>query len=396
MSSGHLPCLQHNLYGGAIGQPRAILSPMPFKPLLGLLVGTVAGCGNPSLVRILVQMDTVGHIEVLDVSTNIDDFTEVRGAVAQLWSDVEIEIDATITAVDRGGSRESFVSHPRAVSANWVVDGDVAIATDFESLSMLTAYAHLEAAAMFFNALHVATTSEPTPVYFHPTLAVAVPDSYPTSDNATYFPEADGFIILPMLTYREVPFAMNRGVLAHEMAHRIFYYEFFAGELFATLEQHRMTPGAKSNWQRIRATDEGVADFFGAAIAHDPQFLSPSVPDDVANARRLDRTRILDPAWVAGDEPTANGEYLPYLPGAVVAAALWQIAQLTDVETVSLALIAAQRDLAAQIRDTFTYRFGELEAAVVENLPANHRTAACTVLSQSHTAAWAYLASSCP
>lgn len=365
--------------------------------VLAVAVG-VAACGETARVRIIDVVAADGTLGFEDVTlATIEDLEAVSGRPATMFGDAAIELGTGERPVDGGASRAAFVAHPRHVSANWVMDGDVAVASDYDSLLMFTAYAHFEAAALFFTGVGFIATDAGVPVYYEPEIKDGEEIGFPDTDNAAYFPEADAFILLPMSILQDVPFGMNPGVVAHEYSHRVWYHTFWSGELFAALEEFGNDGGAGRAWNRIRATDEGVADFYGAAVSGDPDYLAQSAPPAIAAPRRLAEVRLLDPAWLGGTQPVdESGNYRVYIPGSVVASALWRVSEVVGAQAVGEAVLAAQQSLAPTVRRTFRYEYGQLEAEVVANLAAADQAAACSQFQESYAAAWGQFAAVCP
>ncbi len=367
-------------------------------PRLALIV-TLASCADVgTTVRILDRAAADGSYTTRDVElSTLRDVDTVSGDVAQMRGGATVRADPALTPADRGASRAAYVAGDAAARASWIADGAVAVPTDFDTLTLFTAYAHLESAARHFLDLGVEAAADTLPVYYNPSVDKAEGVSFPERDNAAYFPEADAFLLLPPRVLQDVPLAMNPGVIAHEYAHRVLYDQLWGGEMFASLEEHREQPGSGNAWNRIRATDEGVADFFGAAVTGDPNFLGASTPADISEPRDLSTARFLDSAWVNGREPTdENGEYARYLPGAVVGSALWRLGEIASVEETERAVLAAEAELFAQVRGQFEYEFGDLESAVIRHLAVEHRAEACAALRPRYLVVWSRFASTCP
>lgn len=363
-----------------------------------LVVASIAACGDATRVRIIDVVEPDGTLGLKDVTLlTIEDLEAVSGSPATIFGDAAVALPSGGRPADGGSSRAALVSHPRRVHATWVMDGDVAVASDYDSLLMFTAYAHFEAAALFYTGVGFIATDAEVPVYYEPEVVGGDTIGLPDTDNAAFFADADAFILLPMSILQDVPLGMNPGVIAHEYAHRVWYYSFWSGELFAALEEFQNDGIAGLAWNRIRATDEGVADFYGAAITGDPDFLSQSAPPAIAEPRRLTEVRVLDPAWLGGLEPVDDEDsYRVYVPGSVVASSLWRVAEAVGTRTVAVAVLAAQRSLAPAVRRTFRYEYGQLEAEVIANLPAADRAAACARFQESYAAAWGQFTAVCP
>jgi hypothetical protein len=363
------------------------------------LLVTVAACSEPgTTVRIVDRINDSGGYATRDVTLlTLRDVGTVRGDIAWFQGGATVHVGTGQSASDGGAARASYVSNGREVRAAWVLDGDVVVPTDFDSLAMLTAYAHLEEVTRRFADLGVTGALDELPVYYQPAVDNPKEISFPENDNAAYFTEADAFLFFPMRVFRDVPLAMNVGVVAHEYAHRVVYLTLWGGERFASVAEHQNDPGSLYAWNRLWATDEGIADYFGAVAADDPAFLSASTPSDVAEPRDLSVARTLDPSWVTGFEPQQeSGGYARYLPGAVVAAALWRIGEIAGFAATEAAILRALAALFDQVRNDFEYSFGELEAAVIVELPAGQRTELCAALRPRYAAVWDRFAGACP
>ncbi len=369
-----------------------------------LLAAAVAcGCGSPgNRVRIVDAVDASGRLSLKDVVlATLEDLETVRGDVAELVGGATLSSSPDFLVLrDRGASRGAVVRNPGPVAARWIMDGDVAVPSDFDSLVMVSAYAHLEKAALFFSAIGVTEAAQQVPVYYSPSLPDAKTLGLPETDNAAYFPDADGFILLSMEILQEIPFGTNPGVVAHEYAHRVWYYGIWDGEMFAAINEHQQDGWdlqEAAAWNRLRATDEGIADFFAAAVTGDPGFLAESVPPSLSDPRDLARMRIMDAAWLAGSLPLdSRGQLNVYAPGSVVASTLWSIAQVAGVDVVARAVVEAQRALAPSLRASLRYQYGELEAYVIGRLPAASIASACDRAQQSYAAIWSSFSAVCP
>ncbi len=167
--------------------------------------------------------------------------------------------------------------------------------------------------------------------------------------------------------------------------------------MFQTLENVSGQFGAAQSLNLVLATDEGVADFFGAVIMNDPHFLSYSVPGELGSERNLDEVRPLPSAWLSGQEPsTTDGAYNPYGVGAVVASFLWRSAQAVGADQIERALLSAAASIGTQLRSNFDYLIGDIEIATIAALPANLRPGACSVAQTSYAVIAADFSSVCP
>jgi hypothetical protein len=272
------------------------------------------------------------------------------------------------------------------------VDG-VAVATDFDTLSMFTTYALLETSAGYFQELGLNAAETPAPTLYGPRLAGAM--TLVSRDTVFYLNGLDLFVVFPGARADRIPPGLNLGVMAHEYAHRVWYYELWNGSLMAMLPELLADADGLRTYNLIRAASEGVADFFGASVANDPRFVSDSVPGG-GDGRDLDVEKVIAQAWVSGDVPTLLGGYDPYALGSVLAAVLWRIDRQTTATALPSALVAAMRDVGDRVRARRQYALADFERALVAALPDGARSDACTALQQPYAVVWDRLAVVCP
>lgn len=363
--------------------------------LIGALLGA---CGEPTLVRIVDKPPGTTRYAPRDTAlATLDDLDRLAGGAASVEVGTTIEIDLSTWPADGGGDRDRFTRGGGMARPRYIQDGEVAVASDYRSLALFTAYAHVETAQRALVDAGATELEDSVHVYFEPDVRRAAEQGLPTRDNALYFPTLDALVLMPMQVLTRVPLGMNRGVIAHELAHRAFYYAAWRGALFDTKERHATTPGAVTTVNRISALDEGLADYLGAYVAADPDFLAQSTPASLASPRRLDATRTLDPTWVTGAQPLrADGSFEPFAVGAVVAAALWSIGESVGHDVLAPAVLAAERAIAGAIEAGLDYDFGDFESALITALPLDARAAACTTFATTHAAVWNRIVGACP
>jgi hypothetical protein len=363
-----------------------------------LLALVAAGCGGPGTTfRVVDVVNADGSFGLKNVElTTLTDVDGVNGDVATFLGSSVIQLDSLVPMQDRGGARAAFVPESSPVHINYIVDDGVVVGSDFDSLMMLTAYAHFETATLHFQRLGVNLPISPPPVDYNPTIKGGTDFGFPKSDNAAYFVPTDSFVLLPMRILQDIPFAMNTGVIAHEMSHRVFYYQAWGGQLFAAFAGHANALLAQNNFNRAKATDEGLADFFAASVTGDPLFLAKSTPGYVWEERDLTQLWVLNASWLDGIEPEVEGTYNPYAAGTVLGSALWQLSQLVGVETTELAVVAAELSIASPLVSSFSYEFGQLESEIVRLLPTSAQPRACAIFGERYMVAWSKFAGVCP
>lgn len=363
-----------------------------------MVAGLLVACGEPSLVRIVDKPPGTSRYAPRETAlATLDDLHRLAGGAASIEVGTTIEIDLSTWPADGGGDRDRFTRGGGTAEPRYIQDVDVAVASDYRSLALFTAYAHVETAQRALVEAGATELDDAVRVYFEPDVRRAAEQGLPTHDNALYFPTLDALVLMPMEVLTRVPLGMNRGVIAHELAHRAFYYAAWKGALFATKERHATALGATTTVNRISALDEGLADYLGAYVAADPDYLSHSTPASLSTPRRLDSPRSLDPTWVAGTQPLrADGSYEPFAAGAVIAAALWSIGESAGHDVLAPAVLAAERAIAGAIEAGLDYDFGDFESALATALPLEARAVACTTFATSHAAVWSRIVGACP
>jgi hypothetical protein len=369
------------------------------RPLfvVATLVGMISGCGDPTLLRVLDEVDPGGDYTTVDVPIgSLEDIGAVEGSRAKLFGGADVSFLSTELPEDGGESRDQFVDDEHEVSAHWVQDGDVVVATDFDSLQMFSIYAHLEQAAIYFEALGVDRASvDQAPVYYEPGIESA--DGIPSEDNALYHFGIDGFIVLEHDVLEDIPLGMNSGVMAHEYGHRVWSYETWGGERFALGSQLDFSdPGTLSEMNLLTGCDEGIADFFAAMITGNPRFIEPSLYDYLGDERSLDVLRQVESSWVTGNQPAAGGAYYPYALGAVLASTLWHVAEDVGQDVTAAAVLAAERATFEAFSATLSYSFGDFENEILQALPGGARSAACSRFEYSYQTEPGLFTAVCP
>jgi hypothetical protein len=182
---------------------------------------------------------------------------------------------------------------------------------------------------------------------------------------------------------------MNRGVVVHEIGHAFFDELVYDDEARLRLLDGELTDRSAN---LLRATTEGLSDWFGAAETGDPRFLDASVPVELlAFPRSVDEpveftTTLLDSA------EAAPGLYDPYYPGTCLASALWRLE--IDRGIVGTSLVTAMRALGDRLREEppwdetpASFGFAWLLDPFIQALPAEDRAGACAIFQEQLPAA---------
>lgn len=359
-------------------------------PALSFLV---AACGgDPAALRV-VDLDA-GRYALRDVPAGtLQSLTPLAGGSSRVLVDARITFEDRFPR-DRGVDRARLVAGAREAHPHTTLDGDVAVARDLDSLGLLTGFAHVDRAVARFESIGVSFPAE-VQVYYDPEFTDAFSLGLPTSDNAAYSPELDAFVLLPTEILEGIPLAMNPGVLIHELSHRLFYYRAFDARLFETLSRVNGQVGVRATFNRIRAVDEGVADFFAASFMNDPRYLDASVTGtSIGEERDLIPVRRFPNAWLSGLEPLNGDAYDPYGVGVLFASTLWAIAEDYGHEDTRTALLAALDAVAPALVNDFEFEFGDLMREVVAALPSD-AASACDHVFERYGAAYPRVAPAC-
>lgn len=270
------------------------------------------------------------------------------------------------------------------VQTQLATDGSLVRALDFDTLNVLTAYALLSDADTYFRAKGWAT-ERVAPVWYFPKAQGLLSLQFPSSDNAAYFQYIDGFILFPMRVIDGVPLGMNRGVMFHEYHHRVFASRVYDGNIFKTVDLFSESPEGLHAINRLKAVDEGAADFFGAIGSQDPNFLARSIAGDIGVARDLRTKRVFDAAWIPGDQPVVedllSSSYDPYIPGSVFAHGLWRLREELGEDSVVKAWFNVETKVHDDMQlDALRFQYSKVVEFLAQEFDAQQRTRACAVL----------------
>ncbi|MEL7304348.1 MAG: hypothetical protein AAGJ56_00850, partial [Myxococcota bacterium] len=361
-----------------------------------ILAALLAGCGDETTLLRIVDFDGERYV-LNDVPRGeLASFDPVSGPSGLSLAEASIRFTTQGFPQDGGGDRDRLVEGAREARARIRKDGEVAVAQDLDSLALLTGYVLFARAAEHYESIGVVMPDEPVALHYNPEFINGALLGLPSSDNAAYLPEIDAFAVLPTVALEGIPLAMNPGVVIHEFAHRVFYYVAFDRELFAALERRTGTPGLGQAFNRVRAVEEGVADFFAASFTGDPRFLAASVPGTgIGEERDLEPLRDFPVAWLDGSEPTRNGSFDPYGVGVLFASTLWAMAEEFGHDSIRDALLLGLRALPPQLA-TFDFQIGDLMGLVIDALQSNQRDAACDIVFERYQAAFPRVANRCP
>ncbi len=386
---------------------------------LGTAIAVIVAFGGPgacgvssSPVQTLVvdYLDTAADVESLEYGLtevtleSVEDFDSLRGTGLEILVGAELKLYLLdLETMTPEEAREAWLSEvPGPPSLRYTWEGDVAVPLDFDTLTLITGYYHLERANLAFAELGWDPTLDgPVPIYYAPEVRNSMVVGIPETDNAAYAAFLDGFLLLPMALLDDLPFPMNGGVVTHEYAHRVFHYQIFYRRMLGMVtdaEQTLDTETVLLTVNRLRSLDEGCADFYAAWNTADPGFIRYSMPAELAAPRDLAVHFVADdPAWLEGSEPylEAAGMVDPYALGVVYGSSLWRLGEAIGVDNVAQALFDANAALGEALRTDFVFRHEMALDGIIAQLAPTERGTACDIFTEQFSALAAPLAG-CP
>lgn len=329
-------------------------------PFLVLCFASCAPIGGPVIVEALVpDPDARGGVvlgdvvleSVIDLQRGEGSLFDVRGGLTVNVSDLnEIADDDFADMIERvrgdGGDD---------VDARMGFDGTRYVADDYETLFYFSMFENFESA--FDRATEFGDDSEATSrkalVGMFATVQYApfFPVTLLSTDNAAYAPPVDGWLALRTALQDGVPFAMHRGVIAHEFGHRLFFMNAFRsvdGGFEVWRDDATDTEQGEDEVREqmlLKGVDEGLADVFAIAALRDKDAINRAFTEAgdafAAEAPRRDvegefadvatydglKDLSLDVA-VLEDCQLTRADFVRsfnfYCVGTVLAAALWE------------------------------------------------------------------------
>jgi hypothetical protein len=326
------------------------------------------GCGpNPKApVRLMALVpNETGALSTAQVELKtIVDLTSLRGSVVQFVGGTRVLVDENDPIQNGNGGlpamnekqRYEVLVKDRGFSprGHFIDNGGVLWPADFHTWNMVSAFYNFERSYDYF--VGVFNGKEPSELLGAKVLYwsdVHLNSVEPLTDNALFLSLLQSYIIVPFKTEQLVPLSMNLGVIAHEMAHRVFNHK-----VLADAGIHPALVGWNGPaFNLLKSLDEGLADFHGygatciEAAGCRPNFLNISMED-----ARIVEMRNVARVNACLDEPTRNAlnQYAPgqwiraeemYRVGNLFAAALYFAGNKTGkVSVVHKALIEAYDD----------------------------------------------------
>jgi hypothetical protein len=246
-------------------------------------------------------------------------------------------LDGTYVTVKRGGTLSIKEINGSIVSSEnfeggttpglrYQVKSGVAMALDYSTLAMLSAYYQLDE---IYSTLEEKTGLSPGvlqanlpggkhTMLFEPEIKLTGAGSEITAGvklNAAFSPTDKKFLLFQRSPIENVPLAANFQVLTHEFGHFIFDYSFYGG-----------TYDASNRWNdewALSGINEGFADFVSWTFTDSTDILRSSIAiDSVAEERDFGQSTFTYTDLRAADQSACGGEF--YCVGTLFARSLYQ------------------------------------------------------------------------
>jgi hypothetical protein len=290
-------------------------------------------------------------------------------------------------------------------------DGERYIAETWETLFYFTMLANFESAFAFADDVGVVNRATSGADEDHAVVgmfsSVVVSPLLPipllSSDNAAYAAPLDGWLALRPAFQAGVPFAMHRGVIAHEFAHRVFFHS-TVSDIDGGFDVWRNavtdaspTRDAVRAQMLLKGLDEGLADVFSITALQNKDAITEafSAADGgfVAEAARRDvegafaavatydnlRDRSIEPSLLSGcklDVDDFRASFNFYCVGTVIAATLWQAAEADPAimrSAIEPAVLVALPQVGAALANGIAFDLDQFLEPFVQALPAGRR-----------------------
>ncbi|MDF1563508.1 MAG: hypothetical protein P1V51_10720 [Deltaproteobacteria bacterium] len=384
----------------------------PPRCLPTILLLLAAGCGpdvsGPVTVGVLGPGETPGTYAIVPTELpEIESLAHLRGPGVEVLAGAKLVLDHDEIArgIEAGelltldDVKEAMVRRrgrpPRAMFSPGTLESaggaqTVWLAEDYHSLGMATAYAHVARArrAAVGAGLPPACLAR-LPTYYDLTfIERAGGVGGKQHDNAFFMPLMGSIFFLPHDAFPTLAMAMNQGIIAHEYSHGIWSC---LVDDFEPLSWRTLSLDGPAQ-ARLAGFNEGLADYFGAWVTGDPDFIALTLPSE-SDRRDVSVARLYTQA-MADAEQNLTG-FDPYLLGAVLASALWRIRAESEDPGVAdrwvlaaLAALPAALEWAIQRVGTFTVPdFLAVLAAASAGEGAPFQARVCRILGERFAAA---------
>lgn len=222
-----------------------------------------------------VRLDDVTLNSVTDLVAGTGSLFDVRGG---------LKVNVTDLNAIGGDSFDAMIERVRGdygvdLNAHTSFDGTRYVADDYETLFYFSMFANFESA--FSQAVEFGDDSDATQrkavVGLFATVQISqiLPLTLLSTDNAAYAAPVDGWLALRTAFQDGVPFAMHRGVISHEFAHRLFFHNVFRSVDGGFEVWRNDSTNLELNEDEVRGqmllkgVDEGLADVFAISALDD-------------------------------------------------------------------------------------------------------------------------------
>lgn len=333
-----------------------------FALLLSSLLVACAPEAGPVEMAVLEWDPQKGVFELATATIHtLDDVTALRGEAATLIGDAEIVIGPRVKLARTARElREAVLDDEGgAVEAQFVEQDGVLYPSDFHSLNLATTYYNFERARAYALARGMPPELlRGVPVYYFPEVRMQGIRG-PLADNAGWFALLQSFLLFPIDEVREIPLAMNLGVIAHEYGHGLFNALVHRGSALPDYQARWCPDGICRDVRGVRMlgiVEEGFADAWAIGATGNLRFIHHSLPSegDKRDLEPFDATRhcytqaaleqeIRDTSRFSSTDRENYWGPRQYQIGTVIAGALYRAGKSpeTDMDRVMEALLAS-------------------------------------------------------
>ena len=285
-------------------------------------------------------------------------------------------LDGTYLNIKRGGTltiknlNGSIVESPNfeggeAPALRYEVKNGAAVALDYSTLAMLSAYYQLDE---IYSTIEAKTGVTPAALqanlpggkhimFFEPVIKFSGQGTDVSAGiklNAAFSPSDKNFLLFQRSPIESVPLSGNFQVLTHEFGHFIFDYSFYAGKFSET-----------NRWAKewaMSGINEGFADFNSWTFTDCTDILRSSIDiTKIADERDFAKTTFTF-TDLEGDDPTAcRGEF--YCVGSLFARSLYQTQK-------ALASTVSKKDMSNGVIETLKKCQDAMNAMDPTHMPA--------------------------
>lgn len=337
------------------------------RALMLALMVAIAACGPNPLppVKVMALMPSeAGNFETKEIElTTVQNVVALKGDVVTFVGGTRVVLDPNDPLQNLNGGLANQSDEQRYdvlvkdkggdVRAHYVDRSGVLWPADFHTWNMVSAYYNYERSYLYFNDIYDGVDpKELRPLRVHYWSDVQL-NSPSLTDNMLYLSFIKSFVVTPFKTNQLIPLPMNIGVVAHEVAHRVFNFKALSDQgIHPALDAWNLEA-----FNLLKSLDEGLADFHGfSATCNEPagcrpNFLAISLEDSrTVGFRNVGRTdACMDEPLRTAFQNFPKGQWVAapemYKVGNLIAASLYQAGNKTGkLQVLQKALIRAYDD----------------------------------------------------